>query len=77
MKCKLIGFCDPFGNVLSNYLEVGRLHEVCALIVRLEDHPRIGPPPKFGQPTRTSAIRMVDFARGYLVTQNSVYDFGG
>lgn len=73
-RCTLMGFANHFGDPLDSFLSTP-LDNVRARVLMKEDHDHMGS--ARGGVTITSAIRTIDFARGYLVTQNNVYDFSG
>lgn len=47
-----------------------------AVVWRHDNHEVLGPP-KPGKATMTSMIKFIDFERGIIVTQNTIYKFGG
>ena len=47
-----------------------------AKLFRLSEHPILGPPSAH-KLTITSAIRQIDFERGYMITQNTLYYWEG
>lgn len=74
MRCKLVSFIDATGYPIKHPASFkGPLY---ALIIRLEKHPKLGPP-RPGKHTITSKVRHINFPAGYFITQNSTYDFAG
>lgn len=50
-------------------------NEFTALVIRHDNHPLLGPPN--GRQTQTSRLLHVNFNKGWLVTENNLYDFSG
>ena len=71
IQCEFKGLCDSLRKPVTNMPISGVVH---AVVRRLSDHPRLGEP-NDSKYTITSQVRSIDFERGWIITQNNVYQF--
>lgn len=69
-KCDFLGLIDWNGQAIVSFPVP---HGVRARVRMNEDHLHLGA--QMGGITVTSSVKMVDFERQIIVTQNNIYDF--
>ena len=69
-KCEFLGLITAMGETVKTWPVP---HGVRAKVRMHEDHQHFGA--QTGGITTTSAVKMVDFERQIIVTQNNIYDF--
>lgn len=73
IKCQFLGLVSAIGAEIKDMGNVP--YGIRAKVIRLSDHPRLGPPDTDGIWTITSPVKSVDFNTKIIVTENNVYDF--